>query len=132
MHSYIDIKKHYKTIMRYHYPKGNTHHKALTIRPNYAIALLNRSLGIFKIRTILTLLAYTNTKQYYLAISDLTRAIELEPKLTLAYVNRGIAHTNLKEYELGIEDYNRALEIDPKCLVAYNNRFRITRITTNL
>ena len=57
------------------------------------------------------------------AIDDYTRAIELDPKDTKAYYNRGLAYSNLRQYQKAIDDYTRTIELDPKfATIAYYNR----------
>jgi lipoprotein NlpI len=56
------------------------------------------------------------------AISDYTRAIELDPNYVLAYRNRGDTKQQKSDLDGAIADYNRALELDPKYAIAYNNR----------
>jgi len=56
------------------------------------------------------------------AIDDYTRAIELDPKDTKAYYNRGLAYSNLRQYQKAIDDYTRTIELDPKLAIAYYNR----------
>ncbi|GAF91447.1 unnamed protein product, partial [marine sediment metagenome] len=60
--------------------------------------------------------------QYTQAISDYTRAIELNPKYALAYNNRGLAYGNLGQYSKAISDFTRAIELNPKYAKAYNSR----------
>ena len=62
---------------------------------------------------------------YYGAISDYTKAIEINPNLHQAYYNRGwIKSSKLKDYYGAISDYTKALEINPSDADAYNNRGR--------
>ncbi|MBF0555264.1 MAG: tetratricopeptide repeat protein [Nitrospirae bacterium] len=64
------------------------------------------------------------------AISNFTKAIEINPKLAEAYINRGVAYYGKGNYDQAISDYNRAIELNPKLDVdvnpkiaeAYNNR----------
>ncbi len=63
-----------------------------------------------------------NKGDHYGAISDYTRAIEINPRKDQAYYNRGIAKTELKDYYGAISDYNKSLEIDPNDNKVYNNR----------
>ena len=57
--------------------------------------------------------AYANKGQIDKAIVDYDKAIELKPKLTLAYDNRGLAFFQKGQYDRAIADYRKALEIDP-------------------
>ena len=56
------------------------------------------------------------------AISDYTKAIEINPNYVDAYFNRGISKAELKDYSGAISDYNKAIELDPNDATAYNNR----------
>ena len=68
--------------------------------------------------------AYDKSKRgdHYGAISDYTKAIEINPQYEDAYINRGIAKRNLNDYYGAISDYNKALEIDPTDKDSYINR----------
>ena len=59
---------------------------------------------------------------YYGAISDYTKAIELNPNDAAAYHNRGWSKNKLKDYNGAIADYNKAIELDPNYTDAYHNR----------
>ena len=59
---------------------------------------------------------------YYGAISDYTKAIEINPNFVSVYYNRGNAYSNLKDYYGAISDYTKAIEINPNFADAYNNR----------
>jgi tetratricopeptide (TPR) repeat protein len=62
---------------------------------------------------------------YYGAISDFTKAIELNPSknnLATAYYNRGFSKAKLKDQYGAISDYTRAIEIKPNYPEAYLNR----------
>ena len=56
---------------------------------------------------------------HYGAISDYTKAIELNPNFSVAFYNRGWNKTQLKDYYGAISDYNRAIEIDPSDPYSY-------------
>ena len=58
---------------------------------------------------------------YYGAIFDYTKAIEIDPKDADAYVNRGYSLRMLKDYDSAIVDFNKALTIDQNNVTAYNN-----------
>ena len=47
------------------------------------------------------------------------RAIEINPKYTLAHLNLGSAFDKLKKYNKALTSINMALEIDPKCADAH-------------
>jgi len=54
------------------------------------------------------------------AISDYTKAIEINPKSAFAYTDRGLAYKRKGEYDLAISDYTKAIEINSKDAVAHN------------
>ena len=58
---------------------------------------------------------------HYGAISDYTKAIEIDPKYQEAYLNRGYAKHMIKDYEGAINDFNKVLTIDKNDKTAYNN-----------
>ncbi|MBP5625701.1 MAG: tetratricopeptide repeat protein, partial [Bacteroidales bacterium] len=66
--------------------------------------------------------AKASLKDFYGAIIDYNKAIELDPQKTAAYYNRGNAKNNLKNFDGAIDDYSKAIELDPKLKPAYNNR----------
>ena len=59
---------------------------------------------------------------YYGAISDFTKAIEINPADSVSFYNRGWNLGSLKDYYGAISDYNKALEIDPRYSKAFKNR----------
>ena len=61
-------------------------------------------------------------KDYYGAIADYTKAIEINPNNASTYYNRGLVKYKLKDYYGAIEDYTKAIEIDPNFANAYYNR----------
>jgi tetratricopeptide (TPR) repeat protein len=56
------------------------------------------------------------------AVSDCTRAIELDPKFVWPYHNRGNAYNDKRDYVKALVDWNKAIELDPKFTPSYNNR----------
>ncbi|HVF90068.1 MAG TPA: tetratricopeptide repeat protein [Blastocatellia bacterium] len=56
------------------------------------------------------------------ALSDYTRAIDLDSNLPQVYNNRGNTLKAMGDYEAAIKDYDRAIEINPRFAFAYNNR----------
>ena len=61
-------------------------------------------------------------KDYYGAIADYTKAIEINPNDALGYYNRGISKNGLKDNYGAIADYTKAIEINPNYKDAYSNR----------
>ena len=59
---------------------------------------------------------------HYGAISDYTKAIEIDPNDSTAYYNRGLAKHNLKDYYGAISDYTKAIKLDPRNTDALDNR----------
>lgn len=56
------------------------------------------------------------------AITSYTKAIQLDPKFTQAYLGRASAYSGLKEYRLAIADYDKVLELDKENVIAYADR----------
>ena len=56
------------------------------------------------------------------AITDYTKAIELEPNNAAAYYNRGIVYSNSGNLEQAIQNFTKAIELDPRKIEAYINR----------
>ena len=59
---------------------------------------------------------------YQGAISDWSKAIEINPQDAIAYYNRGLAKGDLEDYQGAISDYTKAIEINPQNANAYVNR----------
>jgi len=59
---------------------------------------------------------------YKTAIEYYTKAIELAPKESKFYSDRGAAYNELGEYDKALVDLNKAIELDPNNEVPYNNR----------
>jgi tetratricopeptide (TPR) repeat protein len=57
-----------------------------------------------------------------LAVSDCTRAIELDSRFVWPYHNRANAYNDKRDYVNAIVDWNKAIEIDSKFAPSYNNR----------
>ncbi len=55
------------------------------------------------------------------AITDLSKAIELNPNYVSSYNNRGVAYASIGNYEMGIKDFKRALALDPDDIDALRN-----------
>ena len=65
---------------------------------------------------------YREIKKYDLALNDLNKAIELEPKLIRAYYSRGYFYGISKQYDLALADFNKALTLDSKNTLGYYGR----------
>ena len=59
---------------------------------------------------------------YQGAISDWSKAIEINPQDAIAYYNRGLAKGDLEDYQGAISDYDKVIEINPKLADAYRMR----------
>jgi tetratricopeptide (TPR) repeat protein len=51
--------------------------------------------------------------KYDEAITEFSKAIELDPNYELAYYDRGTVYHKIGQYELAIDDFSMALEVDP-------------------
>jgi len=56
-------------------------------------------------------MAYGQKGKYGRAISDYTKAIEINPRFAEAYYNRGIAYYYKKEYDKSLEDVEKAKKL---------------------
>src|SRR4030042_6967446 len=56
------------------------------------------------------------------AIEKFTAALELDPDLVEAYINRGIARIRLEHWQGAMADLERAIELAPQAYEAYYNR----------
>ena len=59
---------------------------------------------------------------YELAISDYSKAIEIDPGFAEAHYDRGCSYYELREYEEAIADLTRAIELDPNEARYYGQR----------
>ena len=67
-------------------------------------------------------LSHRRNEEYSKAIERFTKAIEINPQLSIAYNNRGVAYRRQGDIDLAIQDYDRAIELNPYSARAYNNR----------
>jgi tetratricopeptide (TPR) repeat protein len=65
---------------------------------------------------------YLNDSQYDMAISECTKAIQLDPRLYIAYINRASAYSMKGQYDLVIDDCNMAIQLEPDLPLAYLSR----------
>ena len=56
------------------------------------------------------------------AISDYTKAIEINPDYEDAYYERGFAKENIKDYEGAISDYTKVIQLNQDAWDAYYGR----------
>ena len=70
-------------------------------------------------------LANDNQGNYDQAISDYTKAIEIDPNLPGVYFNRGSIYDNQGNLPQAISDYTKAIEIDPNYVSAYYDRANV-------
>lgn len=73
---------------------------------------------------------YNRTRQLDLGLKDFDAALQLNPELGEAYLNRGNSHFFRREFDAAAADYSRA--IDLKCSdlhVAYYNRALVAEVT---
>jgi tetratricopeptide (TPR) repeat protein len=66
-------------------------------------------------------IAYAGKGQYDKAVADYTRAIETNPKNSIAYNNRGNAYWHLGDQSASLADHKKAIELDPRDPNAYYN-----------
>jgi tetratricopeptide (TPR) repeat protein len=62
------------------------------------------------------------TGDYHSAINDFTKAIDLNPRESDAYLNRGISKVKLGDLDGAIADFTSATDINPYLAFAYYNR----------
>ena len=66
-------------------------------------------------------IAYAKKGQYDRAISNFSKALEMNPRDIRAYRNRGHAYAEKGQYDQAISDYTKALEMNPRDARAYNS-----------
>jgi tetratricopeptide (TPR) repeat protein len=67
-------------------------------------------------------MAYSHQGEFELAIVESTLAVDLDPTLALAFINRGHAYIQQYELDLAIADLTQAIELDPTLKSAFHNR----------
>ena len=65
---------------------------------------------------------YHKLGNYKEAITDYTRAIEVNTENDIAFLGRGRVHSELGEYKLALADYTRAISLDPEKIDGYTSR----------
>ncbi len=85
--------------------------QAIKVDPDYALSYKNR--GTFYLQQLARPTA---------ALSDLDRAIALQPDLVIAWLERGNVRAAMGQKQLAAEDYSEAIRRKPDFALAYNNR----------
>ena len=67
-------------------------------------------------------LEYQKKQMWDEAISEFSKAIEINPHYAEAYNSRGIAHDSKDQIDEAIADYSKAIESNPDMAEAYMNR----------
>ena len=67
-------------------------------------------------------MVYYDKAHYYKAISEFTKAIQINPNHVMAYYSRGNVYTNLGRYDKAISDFTNVIQLDPNHAMAYYNR----------
>lgn len=91
------------------------YNRAISLRPNSAVAINNR--GVAK-RTL---------KRFDEAIADHDEAIRLRPGYARAYYGRGLAKRELRRFDEALADYDEAIRLRPDYALAYYGRGRTKR-----
>jgi tetratricopeptide (TPR) repeat protein len=76
--------------------------------------------------------AYASAANYWEAIDDLNRAIELDRRRVDAYTFRAAAYRLVNEYGLAMEDANRAVELNPRLADAWLERAILNRLRSDV
>lgn len=66
-------------------------------------------------------IVFLNLGDYELSMSDLNKAVELDPDYGFRYQARAYLKTRLQDHEGAIADYQKAVDLDPSDPIAYNN-----------
>jgi tetratricopeptide (TPR) repeat protein len=59
------------------------------------------------------------------AIQELNKAIQLNPRSTVAYFLRAYVYEQIQEFRQSLSDYDRAIALTPQSFTAYNNRGKL-------
>jgi tetratricopeptide (TPR) repeat protein len=63
--------------------------------------------------------AHNELHQYHKALTDFSKAIDLDPKHALAWCNRGWARNQLHQFDKAIADYSEAIDLNPQNALAW-------------
>ena len=85
--------------------------EAIRVNSRYTFAYLTRAY------------VYSQLQEFRQSLSDLDRAITLNPQFAKAYNNRGnLKYEQLDDIKGALSDFDRAIALNPQYAVAYNNR----------
>lgn len=78
-----------------------------------ASEILNQVIGTSKQAFLHTNQGITLIKEgkFVEAVSEFTKAIDIDPKYANAYANRGVAYARMNQRDLAMADYNKAIEL---------------------
>jgi predicted O-linked N-acetylglucosamine transferase (SPINDLY family) len=102
--------------------KGLTLHKAGKLEEAKLIyeKLLTKDQNNFQLINLLGVISLQQ-KNFNDAITQINKAISLNPSHHALYNNLGVAYKETEKYESAIENFKRAIEIKPNYAEAYNN-----------
>jgi len=66
------------------------------------------------------------------ALNDFSKAIEIEPKVSDYYVNRGLVYKQDSQIEKALSDYTTAINLEPRSHIAYFNRAKLLLEMNNI
>ncbi len=66
------------------------------------------------------------------AVADFTKALQADPKLAVALVNRAMIESRIGKDQLALNDLDSALDLAPTCAAIYNVRGRLKRKLNDL
>lgn len=72
-------------------------------------------------------IALANQGLHEQAIQKYEAAIEVNPNVSVGYLNRGLALFGLKQLDEALQDLNKAIDLQPTLAMAYNNRGAVYR-----
>jgi len=67
-------------------------------------------------------LAKKENKDFFGALTDYNKAIELDPESAKSYHNRGLVKNDLKDYTGAISDLNKSIQLQPNQTLGFTNR----------
>lgn len=65
---------------------------------------------------------YSKSGDFSNAISEYTKALELDPDDAMTYFNRGLIYYSMGDYHRAISDFSKTIELNPNRASTYYNR----------